>query len=114
MTGSQPIDGQISYTLAQNRAKLEAASYTQDEFITLLSELASATWKTQDHDFAAIDVEEMLASVSAEAKRATFLQLCVDFGFIQRNDTNTLRFREVWLHGYLAARGLVHLLGGDT
>jgi hypothetical protein len=113
VTGSQLIDGQIRYRLTQNRAKLEAESYTQDEFIALLSELARATWKAQDHEHTAIDVEEPLASISAGARPTAFLQLCVDFAFILRNETNTLRFRDGWLHGYLAARGLVHFLGGE-
>ena len=113
MTGSQPVDSQIRYILTQNRAKLEAESYTQDDFIALLSELAAATWKAQDRESAAIDVEAALASMSARARSIAFLQLCVDFGFVVRSDANTLRFPDAWLHGYLAARGLVHLLGGE-
>ena len=113
MTGSQSVDSQIRYILTQNRAKLEAESYTQDDFIALLSELAAATWKAQDRESAAIDVEAALASMSARARSIAFLQLCVDFGFVVRSDANTLRFRDAWLHGYLAAHGLVHLLGGE-
>jgi hypothetical protein len=113
VTGSQIVDGQISFVLSQNRARLEAESYAQDEFIALLSEMARATWKDPELERGAFGVEEALASIPTRARPTTFLQLCVDFGFVQRNDVNTLRFRDAWPHGYLAARSLVHLLRGE-
>ena len=108
-----PIDSQIRYILTQNAPKLEAEAYTQNKFITLLSELAAATWKTQDREPVSIDAEAAVASMSLEEGATVFLQLCVDCGFLVRGDADTLRFRDAWLHGYLAARGLVHLLGDE-
>jgi hypothetical protein len=113
VTESQPIDSQIRYTLTQNRAKLEAGSYAQDEFVALLSKLAAATWKAQDRETVSIDAEAAVASMSFGARSMAFLQLCVDCGFLVRGDAGTLGFRDPWLHGYLAARGLVHLLGDE-
>jgi hypothetical protein len=113
VTASDPIDSQIRYVLTQNASKLEAESYTQDKFIALLSELAAATWKAQDREPVSVDAEAAVASMSLEARATAFLQLCVDCGFLVRGDAGTLRFRDPWLHGYLAARGLVHLLEGE-
>ena len=104
------IDGHITFILTQNAAKLEAESYTPEKFITLLSELAAATWKPQDSDPIYIDAEAARAS-APEAGATAFVQLCVDCGFLVRADAGRLKFRDSWLHGYLAARGLVHFLG---
>jgi hypothetical protein len=87
--------------------------YTQDGFVDLLSELAAATWKAQDRQTISTDADAAVASVSFGTRSMAFLQLCVDCGFLLRADAGTLRFRDAWLHGYLAARGLVHLLGGE-
>jgi hypothetical protein len=108
-----PIDSQIRFTLTQKTTKLEAESYTQEKLITLLSELAAATWKAQDHEPISIDAEAAVASLSLKAKATGFLELCVDCGFLVPHEAGTLRFRDPWLHGYLAARGLVHLLRGE-
>lgn len=113
MRTSDAIDSQIRYILTQNASKLEAESYTQDKFIAFLSELAVATWKAQDREPVAVDAEAAVASMSLEARSMAFLQLCVDCGFLVRGDAGTLRFRDSWLHGYLAARGLVDLLGDE-
>ena len=113
MTVSVPMDSQIRFTLTQNTTKLEAESYTQEKFIALLSELAAATWKAQDHEPVSIDAEAAIASLSLKKRATAFLQLCVECGFLVPGEAGTLRFRDVWLHGYLAACGLVHLLRGE-
>ena len=113
MTAPNPIDSQIRYILTQNASELEAESYTQEKFIALLSELAAATWKAQDRDPDSVDAEGAVTSMSLGASATAFLELCVDCGFLVRGDAGTLRFRDSWLHGYLAARGLVHLLGDE-
>lgn len=113
MTASHPIDSQIRYVLTQNTFKLQAESYTQDEFIDLLSEMAAATWKAQDREPVSVHAEAAVGSMSLGARATAFLQLCVDCGFLVRSEAGKLRFRDSWLHGYLAARGLVHLLGGE-
>jgi hypothetical protein len=113
MTTSYAADSQIRYILTQNASKLEAESYKQEKFIDLMSELAVATWKAQDREPVAVDAEAAVASMSLGARSMAFLQLCGDCGFLVRGDAGTLRFRDSWLHGYLAARGLVHFLGSD-
>jgi TIR domain-containing protein/HEAT repeat protein/uncharacterized protein DUF1566 len=113
VTASHPIDTQIRYILTQNGSKLKAESYTQDNFIALLSELAAATWKAQDREPVSVDAEAAVASTSLGARATAFLQLCVNCGFLVRGDVGTLQFRDSWLHGYLAACGLVHLLEGE-
>jgi len=75
VTSSAPIDSQIRYVLTQNASRLEAESYTQDKFIALLSELATATWKTQDREPVSIDAEAAVASMSLGARATAFLQL---------------------------------------
>jgi hypothetical protein len=110
VTQSDAAESQIRYVLEQNAARLAAEGYTQDELIELLSELAAPTWTPPDRESASVDAAA--ESLSTGAKEA-FLRLGIACGLLVRSDAGMLRFRDAWLHGYLAARGLVHLLGGE-
>jgi hypothetical protein len=110
VTQSDAAESQIRYVLEQNAARLAAEGYTQDELIARLSELAAATWTPPDRESASVDAAA--ESLSTGAKEA-FLRLGISCGLLVRSDAGMLRFRDAWLHGYLAARGLVHLLGGE-
>jgi hypothetical protein len=102
-----PAESQIRYVLEQNAARLAAASCTQDELMARLSELAAASWKPQSPESMFIAAGTASTSPSTGTKADAFLQLCVDCGLLVQADANRLRFRDEWLHGYLAARGLV-------
>ena len=113
MTISDSAEGPVRFVLAQFAARLEAESFTQDTFIALLSQLAAASWQPWDRGPASVVVEAAAAVSGLAEKAPSFLQLCVDCGFLLPADRGAWRFRDAWLHGYLAARGLVHLLAGE-
>src|SRR5262249_49470785 len=78
----------------------------------LLSQLAATTWKPAADEAGFVKADEAAAALSLGPRTNSFLQLCVDVGFLVR-DGDGLRFRDRWLHGHLAARDLVQLLAGE-
>jgi hypothetical protein len=107
------IDHHIAYRLEQHSARLRSASYTVDQCVELLSRLAVATWRPPGDGKVSIDAAAADSAISLGARTPAFLQLGVEVGLLTRAEDGGVRFQDAWLHGYLAARGLVHLLAGE-
>jgi HEAT repeat protein len=113
VSGAAPVDSYLSYLLQQHSSRLKDESCSEHEFLALVSQLAAATWKPSAEAAGLVTADAAAAALSPGPRADSVLRLCADVGFLVRGDGDTLRFRDRWLHGHLAARHLVQLLAGE-
>src|SRR5262245_44057972 len=96
LSDAVPVDSYLSYVLQQHSSKFKDESFSDHEFLALLSQLAATTWKPAADEAGFVKADEAAAALSLGPRTNSFLQLCVDVGFLVR-DGDGLRFRDRWL-----------------